>query len=485
MALTERNVLAVTGACFLVRRDTFDALGGFDESHAIVNNDVDFCLRCWEREKSVLYTPHATLIHHEGTSRRELEDRFDEAGFARRWGRRLRAGDPFYHPCLSRDRDDYAIDAEPLELVYSSRPLFDRTQVHDILAVKLDHIGDFITAAPALRRLQRHFPQARLYLLAAPGVAELSDLVPGLSGTIEFEFFFARSGLGQRELSEDDFRTLRQRLQPYRFDLAIDLRKAPETRPVLQYTGARWLAGFDHNGQFPWLDIVMEWETDPIAARKRSHVSEDLLRLVDAVATATEPNAGLEPRLAGSGPPPRTAVAGLPVGRKFICIHPGVGSPIRQWPPEHFATLIDLLAGTHDVEIVLIGSGDEAEIGAQVMARVERTDLVRSLIGRLSLGELPRLLASAALFVGNNSGPKHLAAGLGVPTVGIHSGTVDAREWGPIGINAVAIRRSTICSPCYFSDPGDCRRELACLTELQPIEVFEICKRLLAVEHNV
>jgi len=115
------------------------------------------------------------------------------------------------------------------------------------------------------------------------------------------------------------------------------------------------------------------------------------------------------------------------------------------------------------------------------MARVERADLVHSVVGEVSLQELPQLLASAALFVGNDSGPKHLAAGLGVPTVGIHSGTVDAREWGPVGGNAIAVRRNMVCSPCYFADVADCPRELACLTELQPADVYEICRRLLAI----
>jgi ADP-heptose:LPS heptosyltransferase/GT2 family glycosyltransferase len=482
LSLVERDVLAVTGACFMVRREVFDALGGFDENHSIVNNDVDFCLRSWERGQSVIYTPYATLIHQEGVSRHALGDEFDVEAFGRRWGRKLRAGDPHYHPHLSRERDDYVPEVEAAELVYSSRPLFNRARIHNILAVKLDHLGDFITAIPALQRLQRHFPQARLHLLASPGVAELSNLVPGLAGTIEFEFFFPQSGRGQRILTDADLAVLQQRLQPYSFDLAIDLRKAPETRPLLACSGARWLAGFDHNDQFPWLDIVAEWETDVAGARKRSHVSADLMRLVDAVAMATE--AEPTPRRA----PPALAILaalGLPAGRKFVCVHPGVGSPIRQWPAEHFAALIDLLAGAHDVDIVLIGSADDAEIEASVMANVQRGDSVHSLIGKLSLTQLPQVLASAALFVGNNSGPKHLAARLGVPTVGVHSGTVDAREWGPLGVNAVAIRKRMICSPCYFSDPASCQREIACLAELQPPEVYEICRRLLSIERTM
>lgn len=66
--------------------------------------------------------------------------------------------------------------------------------------------------------------------------------------------------------------------------------------------------------------------------------------------------------------------------------------------------------------------------------------------------------------------------------MGIHSGAIDAREWGPVGPNAVAIRRNMVCSPCYLSDPNDCWRGLACLTDLRPIDAYEVCRRLLAIK---
>ncbi len=100
-------------------------------------------------------------------------------------------------------------------------------------------------------------------------------------------------------------------------------------------------------------------------------------------------------------------------------------------------------------------------------------------MGRFTLAELPKLLARAALFVGNNSGPQHLAAGLGIPTTGIHSGVVDAAEWGPIGPRAVAIRRAMSCSPCFLGFPKDCQRGIACLTELSVSNVFKACVKML------
>ena len=77
LALTQRNVMAVTGACMLVRRETFEKLGRFDEAHEIVNNDLDFCLRVHRAGLLTVYTPYATLLHYELASRANLKDVFD------------------------------------------------------------------------------------------------------------------------------------------------------------------------------------------------------------------------------------------------------------------------------------------------------------------------------------------------------------------------------------------------------------------------
>ena len=90
------------------------------------------------------------------------------------------------------------------------------------------------------------------------------------------------------------------------------------------------------------------------------------------------------------------------------------------------------------------------------------------------------LLTACALYVGNNSGPKHIAAALGVPTIGIHSGVVDAIEWGPIGKRAVAVRRNMTCSPCYIARLEDCPRSFACMRGLEPNLVQEVSEIFLA-----
>ena len=62
---TQRNMIAVTGACMMMSRAAYEHVGGFDEAHTVINNDMDLCLRCWDKGLRVVYTPHTRLIHYE------------------------------------------------------------------------------------------------------------------------------------------------------------------------------------------------------------------------------------------------------------------------------------------------------------------------------------------------------------------------------------------------------------------------------------
>ncbi len=483
LALSQRDVIAVTGACLMTRRETFELLGRFNETHDIVNNDVGYCLRVWRHGLRTIYTPHTRLIHHELASRADLTDSYDAAAFEIKWRNLFVAGDPFYHPRLAKDRDDYSIEWEPVEVLCAGHPVLPRESIRRILIVKLDHIGDCVTALPAIRRLKRHFPAARISVLTGRASKAVWGLEPAVDEIIEFDFFYARSASGLVERTEADWCELRERLAPHRFDLAIDLRKHGETRPVLQYTGARYLAGFDMRGKFPWLDVAIEWSEDIALLPKRQQTTDELVNLADAVAAASEADRSVfaqQPK-----PLSDEALAGVPkAGRIFrkrvVCVHPSVGNEMRQWPLEYFSVLIDQLIETENVHVILIGGPDEAALGAKVIEAVANPKSVFSLIGLVKLGDLPALIARCALFVGNNSGPQHIAAGLGVPTIGIHSGVVDAREWGPMGTTACAIHRVMTCAPCYHSKLEDCGRGLACLRGLLPGDVVPVCQRLLA-----
>ena len=168
LALTQRNVMAVSGACMLMRRDTFDRLGGFDEAYDPLDSDVDFCLRAHEAGLLTVYTPYATLTHHEQGSRILADGAEARERFARRWRMRFADGDPYHSSNLSKRFDDFIPAEEPARPVIAGHPRFPATALHRILAVATGDLGDFLAALPAIRRLKTYFPDARISVLAGP-----------------------------------------------------------------------------------------------------------------------------------------------------------------------------------------------------------------------------------------------------------------------------------------------------------------------------
>ena len=133
------------------------------------------------------------------------------------------------------------------------------------------------------------------------------------------------------------------------------------------------------------------------------------------------------------------------------------------------------------MNVAIIGGPGDQGVVDNIMARVRRHDRVTSLLGTLSLGQLSDFLPTCVLFVGNNSGPSHLSAALGVPTVAVHSGVIASEEWGPQGPAGVAVRRELTCAPCYIAMVEQCHRHLECVVRLTAGEVLNVCRPLLAL----
>ncbi len=111
-----QNVSAVTGACLMVKKADFDAVGGLDENFEISLNDVDFCLRLRQRGLLNVFTPFCELYHHESISR-GLDDAGEKAArynaesarFRELWQEALAAGDPYFNPNFSLDESDFVL----------------------------------------------------------------------------------------------------------------------------------------------------------------------------------------------------------------------------------------------------------------------------------------------------------------------------------------------------------------------------------------
>lgn len=110
-----QNVSAVTAACMMIPRRVWDEVNGLDESFAVAFNDVDLCMRIRKAGYLIVWTPYAELYHYESKSRGyedtlEKKKRFEGEvrRFQERWRKELEAGDPYYNPNLTLDREDFS-----------------------------------------------------------------------------------------------------------------------------------------------------------------------------------------------------------------------------------------------------------------------------------------------------------------------------------------------------------------------------------------
>lgn len=164
----------------------------------------------------------------------------------------------------------------------------------------------------------------------------------------------------------------------------------------------------------------------------------------------------------------------------LVVFNPNAGSLSleRRWPPTQFAQLGTRLAIERGARLALVGAPSERAWTGEVAAKLAALPPQRvvNLAGELSIGGLHALLEMADLFVTNDSGPMHLAAALGTPTLGLF-GPETPLMYGPLGERAEGLYRPPACSPCinvHDNKVASCvRGRPECLTNLTVEHVFE------------
>src|SRR5207245_11353537 len=117
----------------------------------------------------------------------------------------------------------------------------------------------------------------------------------------------------------------------------------------------------------------------------------------------------------------------------LVAVYQGSRRSIKCWALEHFAELADRLVKRLRAQVVWFGSTPEVALVDDILQRMSRSSEAVSLAGQLTIAQLRAALGRFDLFIGNDSGPTHLAAGTGMPTLCICSGTIDAIQWAPLG----------------------------------------------------
>ncbi len=303
-------------------------------------------------------------------------------------------------------------------------PALEVARVERIALFRALHLGDLLCAVPALRALRERFPGAEITLIGLPWVRGLLDRYPYVDRFQEFPGYRGLEGLAWEPVRTESFLEEARRR---RYDLALQMHgDGRVSNGFVAQLGARVSLGYrsEASGLPPKLDLELRWA-------EGEHEVQRWLRLVSVLGAMGTPR--LEFPLAPRDwmEAERVATrAGIDLQKPMVGLHPGGKEPSKRWPAERFAQVADRLAGETEAQVVVTGSREELEIAHRAAALV-RSGRARVVAGETSLGGLAALLARMRLLVTNDTGPSHLAAALGVPSVVIF-GPTDPRRWAPL-----------------------------------------------------
>ncbi len=284
---------------------------------------------------------------------------------------------------------------------------FDRT-FEKIAVLRANGIGDYVFSVPALEALRARFPQAEIVLLGkAWHAAFLTDRLGPVDRVVVIP---PCPGVGEEPGTPVDEARLERFFEDMareRFDLAIQLHGGGRySNPFVRRLGARLTVGL----KTPDVEPLDRWVP-------YTYFQSEIMRYLEVMSLVDAAPVQLEPHIEVTEADLREAGQFCSrSGRPLVVFHPGATDPRRHWPAEKFAAVGDALAAT-GARVAVLGTARERPIVEAVIANMQVE--AEALCDRLSLSGLTGLLSQAALVISNDSGPLHLAAAVGTPTVGI------------------------------------------------------------------
>jgi len=315
-----------------------------------------------------------------------------------------------------------------------------------VVVIRLRSLGDTVLTTPALQLLRQERPDLKITVALDAPFAPLLDGVDYLDRVLPIE-----RGNGRRAIAA---------VRNEKPDLVWNLHGGPTSRWMTLLSGARYRAGYEH--------FADRWTYNVRIPRAQTILG----RPPDAVVHTAEHHASGVFYLGGELaeiPSARLAAKPLERARPYAVFHVAAAYETKRWPEERFERAAAHVESEYGLEPVLIaGPGQDA-----LLERFpERTRLPG-----LTVSEILQLMAGAKLFVGCDSGPAHVAAAFGVPSVVVF-GSSDSRVWGPWKTRARVVETAWDCKPC----PGDrCYAfdEPHCILSVQPEAVERAADALL------
>ncbi|MBI5241586.1 MAG: glycosyltransferase family 9 protein [Elusimicrobia bacterium] len=312
----------------------------------------------------------------------------------------------------------------------------------NVLILQTSFLGDTLLTLPLARDLKSILPDCRVTVLTLPRSEALFQDSPHVDEVILDDKRGAHRGpFGAWRLAQE----LRRR----RFDLALIPHRSLRSALLARLAGiprrigssasaGRWL--LTDAVPFTWLMHDLERNLallQPLKPDIRPRPDESVFVAKDGKAGAAIAARLLE---AGVGP-----------GDRLVGLHPGSVWATKRWLPERFAVVARGLAA-RGLRVVLVGGEGDRELCGRIAEKSGALDWA----GRTGLLELKALMGRLALFMTNDSGPMHMATGMGVPTLAVFGPTTRELGFFPYGAGHAVVEKDLSCRPCSLHGTKTC-----------------------------
>jgi heptosyltransferase-2/heptosyltransferase-3 len=358
-------------------------------------------------------------------------------------------------------------------------PARGRSECERILLIRPDHLGDLLLTTPALHWLRAIRPQAELHVLANAHSAPILEFTAEVDQVLTISFpGFQRGQTFRGTNPYVDAAHVARLLRRISYTTAIILR--PDHwwgALVARLAGIPERIGFAH-------PLVAPFLTRAVAEQPAHAVMQNAALVAAAAQQPVLPAQALAFHV--QVPPDDTEYVrgylgewGVSPSQRVIAIHPGAGTATKQWRIDAWAHTADALMRQYDVRVVFTGSDHELPLIRAIRALMQQDAIEAA--GDTNLGTLAAIYARASLVLGADSGPMHIAAAVGTPTVTLF-GPADPAEfapWGPPN-RQVVLTSSIACRPCRVLDwSGDSPANHPCVHDITPLRVLDAARNLL------
>ncbi len=337
----------------------------------------------------------------------------------------------------------------------------------NILIVRLGAIGDVLHCTPVSKALRAQYPDARLSWIVSDKAKDILIGNPYLDELViwdkeqwkELSLFEQFRALG----------VLRQTLRAEQYDLVVDVHAQLLPGLITSNTGAPTRIGFVDAQEMAGIFYTRKAYRDRAAYITRQYLSVlTPLGITDADPRMIMPIAPDNYRNAAK----LWAECNFTADDIVVVLNPATAWETKCWPPEYFMQLGNYLLHEKKIKILLTGANADIPLNSRIRAGINGSTI--DIAGKTGIKDLAAIIQKCSLFITGDTGPLHIAAAVGTPTLSLF-GPTDRQVNAPLGDQHASFLSSVPCRECR---KRKCNHFI-CMARIEPLEVYQEATKLL------